>query len=554
MRRLLAFGVVAAALAGAFLLTGASEKDKKRTYKIVLDNAFGLVEGGDFRVGGVRAGKTTAFSIDKKKGHSPKAVVTAEISQPGFDDFRSDASCDVKPQSLIGEYYVDCQPGTSSRKLATDGSGTVPVRQTTSTIPTDLVNNVMRRPYRERLRFVINELGTGLAGRPQDLQAVLKRAHPGLRETTRVLGILGNQNQVIENFIRDSDTVIGELNGNRKDVVRWVQEAGDTAEISATRSQAIREGFRKLPTFLGELRPTMARLEDLIDAQRPLLGDLRRASPSLTTFFTRLGPFSQASRPALDSLGDASQAGTKAFREGAQEISELNKLAPKAKPTFKPLRQFLQTLDDRRRAIDKDDNRAVVGGPPAPDPTHIGAGDKHGFTGFESLLNYPFWQGQSLNGYDGVSHLLRLSIFGDPDCAALHNDLDPNHNAADKEVFDKCSQWLGPNLPGITTPDFTSSPRTLAQLRREAAQPASHVGERRQAGQVDAAPLPGQRDISRPQVDLPPDVRKLIDQLAPKKGRGRVPTPSLPGVSGGQLQGGADPRTGEGLLDFLLGS
>jgi ABC-type transporter Mla subunit MlaD len=501
----------------------------------------------------VRAGKTTAFDVLKHKGHHPEAVVTAEISQPGFDDFRSDASCDVKPQSLIGEYYVDCQPGSSPKKLPTNGKGMVPVKQTTSIIATDLVQNIMRRPYRERLRFIINELGTGLAGRPQDLQAVLRRSHPGLRETTRVLGILGNQNHVIENFIRDSDTVVGELNNNRRDVVRWVNEAGDTAEISASRSQAIREGFRRLPTFLAELRPTMARLEDLIDAQQPLLGDLRNASPSLRTFFTRLGPFSQASRPALRSLGDASQAGTKAFREGTQEISELSKLAPKAKPTFTPLRQFLQTLDERDRAIDSNDNRAVVGGPPAPDPTHIGAGDKHGFTGFEALLNYPFWQGESLNGYDGTSHLLRLSIFADPDCATLHTQFDLS-NPTQKAAFNKCSQWLGPNLPGITTPDFTSNPRTLADLRSEADRPASHVGERRKAGQVDAGALPGQRDISRPQVALPPSVKQLIDRLAPKKGKGGVPLPSIPNVSGGRLQDGTDPRTGEDLLDFLLGS
>jgi ABC-type transporter Mla subunit MlaD len=549
VRRLLAILVVGAALAGAFVLSGASDSGGKRKYRIVLDNAFGLVEGGDFRVGGVRAGKTTSFDIEKKRGHAAKAVVTAEISQPGFDDFRSDASCEVKPQSLIGEYYVDCQPGSSKKRLATDGSGTVPVKQTASTIPTDLVNNIMRRPYRERLRFIINELGTGLAGRPQDLQAVLRRAHPGLRETTRVLRILGDQNRVIENFIADSDTVIGELNGNRRDVVRWVQRAGDAAEISASRSQAIREGFRRLPTFLAELRPTMARTEDLIDAQSPLLGELRAAAPSLTTFFRRLGPFSQASRPALRSLGEASSAGTKAFREGGQEISELTSLAPKAKPTFKPLRQFLQTMDDRRRAIDNNDNRAVVDGPPAPDPTHINAGDKHGFTGLEALWNYPFWQGQSINGYDKIGHLLRVSIFGDPDCAALQTNLDPNHDPNDKRILDKCSQWLGPSLPGINAPDFTSSPRTLAQMERESRKPAAHVGERRQPGQIEAGPLPGQRDISKPQVTLPPRVKKLIDQLAPGK-NGRPQLPSVPQVPGT----GSDPQTGEDLLDFLLGS
>ena len=531
--------VVAGALAGAFVLTGASGDNKQRTYRIELDNAFGLVPGGDFRVGGVKAGKTTGFDIVKRRGSPAKAIVKAQISQPGFDDFRSDASCEVKPQSLIGEYYIDCQPGSSPKRLATDGSGTVPVRQTASTIPTDLVNNIMRRPYRERLRFIIDELGTGLAGRPQDVQEVLKRAHPGLRETTRVLHILGNQNQVIENFIRDSDTVVGELANRRTEVSRWVREAGNTAAISATRSQAIREGFRRLPTFLGELRPTMARLEDLIDAQRPLLGDLRRASPSLTTFFTRLGPFSQASRPALKSLGGAAQVGTQAFRAGGRAIAELNALAPKAKPTFKPLRQFLQTMDDRRRAIENDP-RAKAAAPPAPDPTAIPKSG--GFTGLEALWDYPFWQTLSLNGVNDFGHYLRLGVTLN-DCSLFRNS--PPRTEADRQLFRKCNQWLGPNQPGVTTPDFTHDPARLRQLQHEARQPARHVGERRSAGQPDAARLPGQRDISKPQIVLPPKVKRLLDGLSPARKRRLPSPPSLPST---------DPRSGQDLLDFLLGS
>ena len=32
------------------------------------------------------------------------------IDNPGFQDFRADASCTIRPQALIGEKYVDCLP------------------------------------------------------------------------------------------------------------------------------------------------------------------------------------------------------------------------------------------------------------------------------------------------------------------------------------------------------------------------------------------------------------------------------------------------------------
>jgi ABC-type transporter Mla subunit MlaD len=567
MRRLLTILVLVGAAASAFLLAGASEEDAARSYKIQFDNAFGLVEDGDFRVGGVTAGKTSGLDVKEIKPGSYKAVITGEITEPGFDDFREDATCDIKPQSLIGEYYVDCQPGKSERKL--ENGGTVPVEQTTSTIPQDLVNNILRRPYRERLRLVISELGTGLAGRPEDLAEVLRRAHPGLRETSRVLKILGDQNQIIENFLADADTVVAELEANKRDVVRWVVETGETAEISATRREELRQSIRKFPTFLDELRPTMARLGELADEQTPLLTDLKAAAPDLQEFVDRLGPFSEASRPALRSLGDAARVGTRAFKHGSDEVEELKQLAAEAIQTgpapdqqgfARPLRQFLESLDERRRAVDEGPNgsggqdpRGTVNGPPSTDPSYEGG--RAGFTGFESAWNYPFWQGLSINGFDTVGHILRIGLQGSPDCTPYENR---HPDDIPQAKIDECNAWLGPYQPGFYDYPDPSSPSTAATLRQT--QP-SRRGEQRGEGQPEAGPLPGQDDASKPQVTLPPQIEELLERLKPDD-QGRVPLVEdlLEGLGGG-LEGlpppglnspGREPVDPEQLLDFLL--
>ena len=537
--------VVCAVCVGAFVLAGASDRKgaEGRTYKIMFDNAFGLTRGGDFRVGGVNAGQTTAFDVVKKKGEPPKAVVTVEVSKPGFGDFRKDASCEIRPQSLIGEYYVDCQPGKSPEHI--EDGGTVPVDQTSSTIPVDLVNDIMRRPYRERFRLIITELGTGLAGRPHDLQEVLRRAHPGLRETSRVLRILGNQNEVIKNFITDSDTVVNELEKNKQDVVRWIEEAGDTAEISATRRDELRAQFQRFPTFLDELRPTVARLGEMADEQTPLLADLERAAPDLNTFFTRIGPFAEASRPAVRSLGEMGEVGTKAFNEGKQEVAELNKLAVNAPPFAKPLRQFLQTIDDRKRAIENDP-RAKETAPPAPDPTAISG--EGGFTGMEAIWNYFFWQTLSINMLDDIAHMLRASLTADPQCMQFTN------HKPDQATIDKCNSYLGPNQPGILSPDplDDGSNPSAASVRANAGKPASRPGERRDEGMPEAGPLPGQPGLSKPQIVLPPDVQELLDSMSRRE---RERLKANPDELRRELDGiGAptdDQTTGQ-LLDYLL--
>ena len=530
MRRLVTVIVLVAAAAAALLMTGASDKgSKSKKYELTFDNAFGLVEGGDLKVGGVRAGQTTGFDISKDK--PPKAIVKAEITEEGFADFRKDARCEIQPQSLIGEFFVDCQPGSAEEKL----EGRLPVEQTSSTIPADLINNILRRPYRERLRLIIAELGAGLAGRPQDLSEVLRRAHPGLRETSKVLNILGNQRGIIRDFISDSDTVVAELEGNKRDVARFVTEAADTAEISATRRADIARSFEKLPRFLDELRPTMAALEDLADEQTPLLRDLQIAAPDLNSFLEELGPFAESSLPAIRSLGKASKRGRAAVNESKTEINELRKLAKNAPGLGKPLRQFLQTIDDRKRSYRRDP-RALETLPPAPDKNSDGKAGAGGFTGMESFLNYFYWQALSINSFDSIGHQLREILFTSQ-CSAYETD-------PDEELIKLCNNYLGPYQPGVTDPEPAAKVTTAEARERRNPDPRK-ARARRGAGEPEAPPLPGQRDISKPQVTLPPALQTLVDQL---RKRGQVPntkTPAVPGPGGQQV-------APDQLLDFLL--
>jgi virulence factor Mce-like protein len=503
--------VAVLAVCGAALALGATSDGgpKGTTYEIVFDNAFGLTEGGDFKIAGVRAGETSTFRIVGQE--RPLAVVEAKLTEPGFAALREDASCEIRPQSLIGEYFVDCQPGTSERKLP-DG-GRVPVEQTSSTIPIDLVNSILRRPYRERFRLIIGELGAGLAGRPEDLSEALRRAHPGLRETSETLQILGRQTDTIERFIVDADRVIGELEARKGDVSRFVREAGNTAEISASRRTELAQTFELLPAFLGELEPYMGRLGDLTRAQQPVLRDLQAASGELDTFLTRLRPFADEGTPALAALGDASLVGRRAVRKSQEEIRELRRLGRDAPGLAKPLRQFLQTLDDRARAVEPDP-RAAATDPPAGDKTHI-SGRGGGFTGMEALWNFFYWQTLSTNALDDVGHVLRLSV--------IFNECSPYQTNPSEAALEECNEFLGPTQPGVTTPDPTEGAAAAASARGGAA--------------PDTAP-DGASTANRSMQDA------LFDLVAPQS-PARAPRTEAP-------QAPPEGSGADGLLDFLL--
>jgi virulence factor Mce-like protein len=450
-RRVLSVLAVLLLAGAAALALGAKDDDGggSKTYELLFDNAFGLTEGGDFKVAGVRAGQTSEFKVTKVDGR-PLALVRAEVTEPGLADLRRDARCEIRPQSLIGEYFIDCQPGTSDQRLPDNGR--LPVEQTSSTIAIDLVNDIMRRPYRERLRLIVGELGAGLAGRPGDLSNVLRRAHPALRETSETLRILGRQTDTIEKFIGDAHTVVAALENRKEDVSRFVREAGRTAEISASRREELGETFRRLPAFLAELEPYMGRLGDLTQAQTPVLRDLQSASDELDTFLTRLRPFTAEGLPAFKALGDMSVVGRRAVRKTDEEVRELRRLARDAPGFAKPLRQFLQTLDDRSRAVEPD-RRAAASGPPAGDRTHTNS-NRAGFTGLEAIWNYFYWQALSTNALDDIGHVLRLSI--------IVNECTSYQVKPSRELLEKCNQFLGPTQPGVTTPDPTEGSAATA--------------------------------------------------------------------------------------------
>jgi len=446
VRRVAVIVLVLGLVCGAALSVGAKrdEDTSKKTYRLLFDNAFGLTEGGDFKVAGVRAGETSTFKV-KLVNERPLAEVVAKVTEPGLADLRKDARCEIRPQSLIGEYFVDCQPGTSDERLADEG--VLPVGQTSSTIAIDLVNDIMRRPYQDRLRLIVGELGAGLAGRPGDLSAVLRRAHPALRETSETLQILGRQTDTIEKFIGDAHTVVGALEDRKRDVSRFVREAGETAEISASRRKQLGESFRRLPAFLTELEPYMGRLGDLTEAQTPVLRNLQSASGELDTFLTRLRPFTAEGLPAFKALGEASVVGRRAVLKTDEELVELRKLAKDVPGFAKPLRQLLQTIDDRKRAVEPD-RRAAASGPPAGDKTHT-TSSRAGFTGMEAIWNFFYWQTLSTNALDDVGHVLRLT--------ALVNECSPYEVKPNAAHIEKCNQFLGPTQPGVTTPDPTQA-------------------------------------------------------------------------------------------------
>jgi phospholipid/cholesterol/gamma-HCH transport system substrate-binding protein len=512
MRRgLVILGILALAgvLAATALLTieddGGPEFPR---YTIEFDTAFGLVVGGDVRVAGVNAGTVKDIELDQDvdpRKEPYRALVDVEITQTGFGSFRKDAFCETRPQSPLGEFFIDCNPGTSREELP-EGSK-IPVRQTATTIPNDLIADVYRRPYRERFRLIMSEFGAGLAGRGDDLNEAIRRAVPAIRQTDRVLAILASHNRVIRRLVEDADRVLGRLSDNRRDVGRWVEEVRDTSAASAERRDDIATNFRNLPLYLEELEPTMASLGTLTEEQTPVLRDLNASAGQLERFFDASAEFSDASRPATRALADTARVGRRTMRSARPRIRELRQYANLSPDPARNLRIVFEDFSDPSRAVE-------------PDPRSPGG---RGFSGMQALARYIFSQSVQANAFDLNGYISRSFVFQD-DCARY---VDAKRAREDTARTEKCASWLGPNQIGVTVSDPTAEGAS--------ARGGSDSGSR-SGGDAEGKGAPGGRTDSQGAAEV------LSEALGPL-GTGRSNEPRAPAPSD------VAPQT---ILDFLL--
>jgi phospholipid/cholesterol/gamma-HCH transport system substrate-binding protein len=325
--------------------------------RAIFDDAAFAVSGEDVRVAGATVGSIQSLDVCTT-GNCPasspanKAAVTIQINNPEFAPFYANAHCAIRPQSLIGEKYVDCDPGTSSapklQRIASGsgaGSYLLPLSNTSSPVDTDIVQDISQQPIRDRFALILNELGTGLAARGTDLNEVIHRANPALGQTDQVLKILAQQNRVLGRLASESDAVLAPLAQVKRQLGDFVVQANTTSVASAARAADISRTFQLFPSFLRQLRPLVADLGTLADQGQPLMASLAQSAGAVSRQFENLAPFAKAARPALIDLGSSSQQSQPALLATIPLARRLDRLGTQAEPAAKSLDKLTASLD-----------------------------------------------------------------------------------------------------------------------------------------------------------------------------------------------------------------
>ncbi|MDE3132690.1 MAG: MCE family protein [Acidobacteriota bacterium] len=346
----------------------------------LFDNAGFAVPGEQVRIAGAPVGTIAALSVTKQN----LAAVTLAISNRDFVPFHANASCTIRPQSLIAERYVDCTPGTSDQPRLhriTSGYGKgsylLPVTRTSSPIDPDIVQNVSQESVRQSLSVILDELGTGLAARGSDLNAVILRANPALAQTERVFRLLASQNKVLAKLATDSDAVLAPLARSRRALADFVVKANKTAGASAAAHTQLAASIRLLPPFLEKLKPLMADLGQLADQGTPVVKDAGSSAAALDAEFKTLVPFAARAKAAIAKLGNAAQRSEGSLVASQGLARQLQHLGSSAEPTSQALQKLLSSLDSTG--------------------------------GIAQLMSLLFYGAGATNGYNADGHYIRIA-------------------------------------------------------------------------------------------------------------------------------------------------
>jgi virulence factor Mce-like protein len=311
----------------------------------IFDTAKGVIPGQLVKVAGVKVGTVADVTLTGDFKARIQMVIDSR-----FAPFRSDARCDIRPEGLTAENFVQCDPGSPrGHALAAHGgtAATVPVAHTTVPINLNGLFQVWNAPTADRLRILVNELGIGLAARGGDLNAILRRTNPALGEARRAIGILTAERAQLATIVDATDKVTGELAGRSGQVRDFVHGAARLTTTTARQQRALAATIHRLPGVLRASRPTLQRADRFATTAAPLAASLRRSAGPFTRVLANLRTFSAAAAEPLRGLERTVTRSRPILAGSKPTLDRARRFTDVARPVAPRLRRLFVSLRDR---------------------------------------------------------------------------------------------------------------------------------------------------------------------------------------------------------------
>ena len=312
------------------------------TYGVAVQvpDAAGLVEGNEVRIGGKRVGVITAIDAEKTRKH-PIARLQLKLDK-AVQPLHSSAVVTVRPRSPLGLKYLELVPNTRGPALAP--GATLALRQSRPTVDLDQVLSALDAKTRRDLQLAVAGLGTGLAGRGEDLNAAIAAFPPLLQRARSVSANLADPATRLAGFVEGAEQAASEVAPVAPQLGRLVRSASVTAGALASVAPSIQRVLEGLPPVESDVTQTLIVARPVLADARVLVHDLRPGTHVLGRVATRLHAAIQVGIPVVRralKLTDRLRTALTALDELASDpatrgaLSRLHKTVEVALPTLR---------------------------------------------------------------------------------------------------------------------------------------------------------------------------------------------------------------------------
>ena len=265
------------ALVGAFLAyvafvstTGPPFQSRYEIQVHVPADAPPMRVGQAVRVSGKLAGLVSDVQPDRENGGT---VVTANITKTGFRPIGTDAEARVTVHSIVYATYLEIFPGNTDDPM--ENGGEIPQERVSSGVDLLEVVQLFDEEARDSLRKTTVNLGYGIAGRGEGLNASLATAEPTAANLNAQLEAVNEDEGAVGAAIAGAADVSDALQGTRPDDVAGLIGSGAAVGTAlANQRNALAESIRLLRPFEDEFLETAPLAE-------PLFADLAATSREL---------------------------------------------------------------------------------------------------------------------------------------------------------------------------------------------------------------------------------------------------------------------------------
>ncbi|MCW2997847.1 MAG: Long-chain-fatty-acid--CoA ligase [Solirubrobacterales bacterium] len=328
-----AFVLACVAMALVLFHSGGGQLPGGHNYRVqaVVPTAVALSPGAEVRMGGVQVGRVQ--DIANRAG---TAVLALDIDDEHAPVYR-DARVDVRLKSLLGENYVEVDPGSPGTGTVAD-DGVLPLSGADEATQLDDVLSVFDKAARKEVRQVLDTLGGGLNGRGQGLNDLNDAAAASIDQAQPVTQVLVRQRAQVAGLVDDLGSVMRAV-GDRGTALQVLARQGKvTAEAVASRDRMLQASLKQLPSALRQVRGTTLKLGAFSHQATPVVHDVASGVDRLGPAVTKLAPTARAARITVARLQ------TFATR-GRPLLTDLKAFAGRTMPAFRPLDGALQQLN-----------------------------------------------------------------------------------------------------------------------------------------------------------------------------------------------------------------